>query len=215
MLPAGPPARSLEHFGLKETNPSHLPRDIWLHSKPIKRLGNHTTRVHQALEVGDRGHPNNYIHEIHKGDKSLFGLRRLEYAATESSRNLDWDKRFVKGVSTRKVGTTTKSDREIVEAGENRRRQDLLYSVLFNNCQHFTDGLRRDITDTRYPYDDSLPPVERLKDRIPGARTVTRKASSLKHRVAMTAESVRGKINPIEAAAMIRGRELRKYADRR
>ncbi|KAK3311776.1 hypothetical protein B0H66DRAFT_571468 [Apodospora peruviana] len=204
MLPAGPPARSLEHFGLKETNPSHLPRDIWLHSKPIKRLGNHTTRVHQALEVGDRGHPNNYIHEIHKGDKSLFGLRRLEYAATESSRNLDWDKRFVKGVSTRKVGTTTKSDREIVEAGENRRRQDLLYS-----------HVRARTHDTRYPYDDSLPPVERLKDRIPGARTVTRKASSLKHRVAMTAESVRGKINPIEAAAMIRGRELRKYADRR
>lgn len=87
----------------------------------------------------------------------------------------------------------------------------MLYSLVSNNCQHFTDGLRRDITDTRFPFDDSLPPVEQFSRKFPAAKAVAKKASTLKHKVTTTVESLRGKIAPHELTTINSGREGRRY----
>lgn len=74
--------------------------------------------MHTALEIGRLGNEGNYIHEIHKGNKSTFGMRRLQYTPrTARSSALDWDPFFEDKVSTKHVGTTTMTDGEIVQAG--------------------------------------------------------------------------------------------------
>ena len=73
------PLKTLEEHGLIETNSKHHPRPIWLHNRSIKHFGNNTTRVQTALECGEFGVLENYIHEAKKGEKSprLPGLQQI------------------------------------------------------------------------------------------------------------------------------------------